>query len=329
MLALQGQDLAGAKWSVGVRVAGATEAMVDAAFDAGDIVRSWPMRGTLHVVAAEDLGWLLALTSARMLASAASRRSALGITDRDVERAREIVVSELSGRRTLARRALLQALDAGGVATTGQRGYHLLWYLAQTGTLVLGASHATGQAFALLEEWVPYARPLERDEALGELVLRYVRSHGPVTVSDIARWVGLTITDIRRGLVVAGGHLTSVAVDGTDYHVAPELLDLDLHESRGLQLLPGFDEYLLGYGDRSASLPAEHADLVVPGGNGMFRPTIVVDGEVVGTWSRTIRSGDVAIATRLFPGVQPVPVEAIAAAAERFGAFVGRPAHLV
>ncbi len=328
MLALQGQDLPGAKWSVGVRTAGSTEAAVDAAFDAGEIVRSWPVRGTLHVVAADDLGWLLALNSRRVLLSAASRRAALGIANHDVERAREIVVTALGGRRMLGRSALLDALQAGGVATTGQRGYHLLWYLAQTGTLVLAAPDGRGQAFALLDDWVPTPRRLEREEALGELVVRYVRSHGPVTVADIARWAGLTIGDVRLGLAVGSAALTTVVVDGVEYHVTPELLDHDRESNGGLHLLAGFDEYLLGYADRSSALSPEHADVVVPGGNGMFRPTIVIDGEVVGTWSRVVRSGEVVITTTPFPGVAAGRLDGVDAAAEAYGRFLGRPSRL-
>jgi hypothetical protein len=328
MLALQGQDLPGAKWSVGVRAAGATEATVEAAFDAGEIVRSWPMRGTLHVVAADDLGWLLELNAPRALLSASARRAALGITDRDVERAREIAVSALTGRRTLGRSPLLDTLEAGGVATTGQRGYHLLWYLAQTGTLVLAASDGRGQAFALLDDWVAAPRRLERDEALGELVVRYVRSHGPVVAADIARWAGLTITDVRRGLAVGGAALTTVLVDGTEYHVAPELLGGEPDGRGDVRLLAGFDEYLLGYADRSATLSPEHGDLVVPGANGMFRPTVVVDGEVVGTWSRTVRSREVVVKATPFPGVEPGRLGGIDVAAEAYATFIGRPVRL-
>ena len=173
MLALQAQDFPGLKWSVGLRHVGATMSGVNAALDAGEIVRIWPLRGTLHLVAGEDLGWLLALTTPRMMASAASRRAALGLTEADSERAREIVTAALSGHRALSRRALLATLDAAGVSTAGQRGYHLLGYLAQTGTLVLGPTDGAQQAFALLDEWVVHpARRLERDEALGELALR-------------------------------------------------------------------------------------------------------------------------------------------------------------
>ena len=97
MLALQAQDFPGVKWSVGLRYAGATVGGVDAALDAGRIVRSWPLRGTLHVVGADDLSWLLALTAPRMIASTATRRAVLGLGDSDLERAREIATGVLTG----------------------------------------------------------------------------------------------------------------------------------------------------------------------------------------------------------------------------------------
>jgi hypothetical protein len=344
LLALQGQDLAGARWSVGVRAARATEAGVDAAFAEGRIVRSWPLRGTLHVVAAEDLGWLLALTSGRTLASAAARRAALGITAADIERADGIAHDVLAGGHALGRRDLLGAFEAGGVSVEGQRGYHLLWHLAQAGTLLLGPPVGREQGFALVSEWVPGPRRLERDEALGELVARYVGGHGPATVADVARWAGLTLADVRRGVAVAGQAITSLTLAGTDHLVAPGLLDAPparrdeagrdeagrdgAGRDGAVHLLAGFDEYVLGYGDRSAMLAPSHADLVVPGGNGMFKPTVLVDGEVVGTWKRTIRAREVLLQPTLFPGAAAPDPADLAAAAERYGSFLGRPVRL-
>ncbi len=327
MLGMQAQDFPGAKWSVGLRFAGATEAGVEAACDAGEIVRSWPLRGTLHLVAADDLGWMLELTASRALASAAARRAALGITGADVDRARAIAVDALAGRRTMPREALLAAFDTAGVSTRGQRGYHLLWYLAQTGTLVLGASDGRGQTFALLEDWVSDPRRLDRDEALGELTLRYYRSHGPATVRDLVRWSGLTVRDVRSGLAIAGSRLASVELEGVTYHLAPETLDLAAPPGR-VHLLPGFDEYLLGYGDRTAALAPEHAAAIVPGGNGMFKPTIVVDGEVAGTWRRTIRPRDIVVDPIPFGRLSADVLEELGEAARAYGAFMGRPVQL-
>lgn len=328
MLGMQAQDFPGAKWSVGLRGAGVTEAAVEAACDAGEIVRSWPLRGTLHLVAADDLGWMLELTAERALASAAARRAALGITTADVDRARAIAVDMLAGRRTMAREALLASFDAAGVSTAGQRGYHLLWYLAQTGTLVLGASGGRGQTFALLADWVSRPRRLDRDEALGELTSRYFRSHGPATVRDLVRWSGLTVRDVRSGLAIAGDQLTNLEVDGLIYHLAPETLDLAPPDVR-VHLLPGFDEYLLGYADRTAALAPEHADAIVPGANGVFKPTIVVDGEVVGTWQRGMTAREVVVKPFPFGHLSAYVLDGLGEAARSYGAFLARPVRLV
>lgn len=328
MLALQAQDFPGVKWSVGIRQTGATEVAVEAACDTGEIVRSWPLRGTLHLVAGEDLGWLLALTAPRATASAAGRRASLGITDADLEKAREIARSALIGRRVLTRDALLATFDAASVSTLGQRGYHLLWYLAQTGTLVLGATDGRKQTFALLDEWVPHPRRLDRDEALGELALRYFRSHGPATATDLARWSGLTVGDVRRGIAICVPQLTTLELDGVTYHLAAETLAAAAPTAR-VHLLPGFDEYLLGYADRTAALAPKHNAAIVPGGNGMFKPTIVADGEIVGTWKRTLRAREILIEAAPFARLPSAVDEGLAMAVQAYGAFTGRPARLV
>ena len=185
--AVQAQDYPGALTSVALRTAGGTRAAVEAALDSGAVVRSWPMRSTLHLVAAEDLGWFLEFCGSRTLPGAAKRRATVGLTEADCERAREVAVAALAGGGRLRRAELLRAFDEGGVPTTGQRGYHLLWYLAQTGTLCLGPTAEGEQLFVLSEEWIRQPRRLDREEAFAELALRFFRGHGPATVADLVR----------------------------------------------------------------------------------------------------------------------------------------------
>jgi hypothetical protein len=326
MLAMQAQDFTGVKWSVALRTTDATEADVEAACDAGEIVRSWPMRGTLHLVAAEDLPWMLELTAPRALASAAQRRAVLGITEAEAEHARDLAVASLPGRSTLTRAALLSAIEAGGVATSGQRGYHLLWYLAQTGTLVLGPTSGGQQTFARLESWIGEPRRLDRDEALGELASRYFASHGPAAVDDLTRWSGLTARDVRRGIAVAGRTLRALELGGRELLVAAAAENVE--EPAGVLLLPGFDEYMLGYRDRSAMLAPEHSQAIVPGNNGMFKATVVLDGEVVGTWARRQGTRGVTIEPAMFPGLPSPDPHGLAVEAGRLGHFLGLPARL-
>jgi hypothetical protein len=293
LTAVQGQDYPGAITSIALRTAERRRKDVEAAFDDGEVVRSWPMRGTLHVLAADDLHWMLELLGTRALAGLAGRRERLALTEADAERARELVVAALAGGGRMRRADLLTVIHGGGVATTGQRGYHLLWFLAQTGTLCLGPTDGAGeQLFVLLDEWARTPRRLSGEEALGELALRFFLGHGPATVQDLARWAGITLRDARAGLAIARPDLAALDVEGVEHFLdptTPERLAVCRDEARGLFLLPGFDEFVLGYGDRRAILEAEFTGHIVPGGNGMFRPTVVHGGRIVGTWRWTGR----------------------------------------
>ena len=287
LTAAQAQDLPGALLSVALRTTAGTRCEVESALNAGDVVRSWPMRGTLHLVAAEDLPWMIGLLGPRVLTGAPARRTQLGITDADIEKARGLAVQALSGGRQLRRAEILAALADGGVDITGQRGYHLLWYLSQTCTLCLGPIDDGEQRFVLMDEWIRAPRRLAGEEALGELAGRFFRGHGPATLKDLTRWAGLRITESRAGLATARDGLARLEVDGVEYFLDPETPDLladHRDEALAVRLLPGFDEFVLGYADRTCAVPPEFADRIVPGGNGMFRPTVVSGGRVVGTW---------------------------------------------
>lgn len=312
--ATQAQDFLGALWSVGLRTPGSTAASVEAAHAAGGFVRSWPMRGTLHFVAADDLGWMLGLTGARMLQTAAGPRRQLGLTDDDFQRAEGIARARLTGGGQAARADLLAALESDGVSIDGQRGYHILGQLAQLGILVL----AGRDSWALLEEWVPTPRRLERDGALQEFAFRYFSAHGPATVRDFAWWSSLTLTEARAGLAAAREQLDALKVDGTEYYMR---LGLE-PAAPAVHLLPGFDEYLLGYTDRSAPLAGMHSTAIAPGGNGVFRPTVVIDGEVVSAWRRQRSAKRVAVTLDPF---RPMPKRAdrgLRAALDRYGRFL-------
>lgn len=287
MTAMQGQDLAGVITSVALRTAGRHRSDVVGAFDLGRVVRTWPMRGTLHVVVAGDLHWMVDLMAARPLVAMARRRVQLGLEDAHVTRARDLVTDELAGGGARVRAEIMSRWDAAGLPVTGGRGYHLLALLAHQRVLCLGPVRGKDQAFVLVDEWIERPVAISRDEALARLAWGYLRSHGPATVQDLARWSGLGLTDVRAGVAAVSDRLDRIDVDGLTYHLdpaTPDLLRAHRAAVRDVHLLPGFDELVLGYADRSMTLPAVHADRVVPGGNGVFRPTVVDDGVVVGTW---------------------------------------------
>ncbi len=327
--AVQAQDYPGALWSVGLRLpekVGATEADVERALAERRIVRTWPMRGTLHFVAAADVRWMLDLLAPRVLEKSAPRRVQLELDEATLAAGARLFEKALAGGRQLTRAAMCALLDEAGISPAGQRGYHMLAYLAQTGLLCFGAAEGKQQTFTLLEEWVPNAARLPRDEALATLAQRYFTGHGPATVQDFTWWSGLTVTEARAGLAAAAGGLACEKVGGKEYWTGQGQAAAP---GAGVHLLPGFDEYMLGYTDRSAALDRAHAARVHPGGNGIFRATLVSDGRVVGVWRRTLKAKAVALALEPFAALDEAEQEAAVRAAERYGRYLSRKADLV
>ncbi|GAB3462323.1 crosslink repair DNA glycosylase YcaQ family protein [Kineococcus endophyticus] len=290
LAALQAQDLRAAATAVALRTragagAGENTSLADA-LDAGTVVRSWPMRGTLHLLRASDLRWVLALCATRTITATRRRREQLAITDADLDVARATVRTHCPPTGS-TRADLLAAFEAAGQGTGGGRGYHLLHHLALTADLCLGPLAGREQLFVPLDPWVPPGDV--PPDPLAEWTRRHLRSHGPTTATDVAFWTGLPLGTVRRGFEAVRAEFEAVEVEGVEHLVDPALPDLvAAHRgaARGVHLLPGFDEFLLGYADRSAVLALDHASRVAPGGNGVFRGTVVVGGRVVGTWTR-------------------------------------------
>lgn len=323
LVAMQAQDYRGGLWSVGARSDHLSEADVETALAERRIVRTWPMRGTLHLVAAADARWLPALLGPRASQAAAGRRRGLGLDDASVAIVRDAWEAALAGGQTLGRPELFKAMDAAGVDSGEQRGPHLLRYFAEQGVLCFGPHAGRQPTYALVEEWAPDARVLDREEALAELALRFFTGHGPATVDDLAGWAFLTKTDAKAGLAAVADRLDSVEVDGLTYWYAegPD----DRAETH---LLPGFDEYVLGYKNRTAFMTPEIFDAVVPGGNGVFRATVVDDGQVVGMWTgKKLTRRQVVTVTGFDGRTLPRPA-ALTKALGRYADFCGVPTEL-
>lgn len=330
MLAMQAQDYPGAKWSVGLRSPGSTEASVDAAIERREIVRSWPLRGTLHFTAAEDLGWMLDLTNPRMASTAARRRAQLGLDDKTVGKAHEAVSAVLEGGAPLTRTELLEVMARADVTIDKQRGYHLLWNLACAKVHCFGPNRGKEHTFVSMAKWIPNPRMLSVDEAIAELVLRYFTSHGPATIRDLVGWSKLTIGDIKKGIAAAGKNLRAMELDDQTYWMAPGIEDrASALPTETAHALPGFDEYLLGYQDRTAVLASAYSQLVCPGNNGIFMPTIVVNGRVLGIWKQAKKRGGLVVTPSPFAKkLSRAESVAFTAAVERLGAFYGLSASV-
>ena len=322
--AMQAQDYPGALWAIGLRRPGVTEAAVEKAIAERQIVRTWPMRGTLHFVAPADIRWLLKLLTPRIVAGAAERRKRLELDDATFAKCEKAFVKALQGGKQLTRDEMQQVAERAGVRVDAQRSYHIFWRLAQEGVLCFAARQGKQQTFALLEEWVPKARPLEREAALAELARRYFTSHGPAQLRDFVWWSGLRVIEARTALELASAKLAKVTLEGETYWRSPEQHTAP-HPPATAYLLPGFDEYLLGYKDRSAVLDKAHAEKIVPGSNGMFLASVVLHGRVAGTWKKTPKKNVTVITVNPFAGLKKAEKEAIAVAAEQYGRFMNQP----
>lgn len=324
---MQGQDLPGVKWSIGLRLPTAVQSDVDSAFDEGTIIRTWPMRGTLHVVAASDVRWMLSLTSPKNLTGSQKRREALELDDKTLARCHQILIKTLQGGKQKNREQIYAALGKAGISVEGQRGYHILWNAALHGLICLASTNGKEQNYALLEEWVKPVKAKARDEALAELAWRYFSSRGPAPLKDFIWWSGLSAAEARAAFEDIKSKLVSETVDKTVYWMSP---DITLPKEKvSAFALPGFDEYILGYQDRSAVLEAQHSEKICPGGNGMFASTIVIDGKAVGTWKRTFKKNVIAITAVPFDKFNKAEKSAFKQAAERYGSFMGLAAEIV
>lgn len=323
LTAVQAQDYRGALWSIGLRLPGSTVAQVERAIAERTIVRTWPMRGTLHFVAAADVRWMLRLLTPRVIRGTAGRERQLELDEAVFARSSRVVESALRDGAVLTRSEMYEALERARISTASQRGIHILSRLSQQGLLCFASYKGNQPSFALLDEWIPKSRTVELDEALAELTARYFRGHGPATVRDFAWWAGLTLAEARAGVAAAAPQLEGKTVNGAAYLVSRDGPDVAAPK-RAVHLLPGFDEYLLGYTDRSVALDPAHASSVVPGNNGMFMPTIVAGGRVVGTWRAVATNGNATVKFAPFGALSARDARAAAAAAKRYGRFVLR-----
>jgi hypothetical protein len=276
--ALQAQDYHQSVWAIGARLRRPSLDAVLRAIEAGEIVRTWPMRGTIHWVPAEDAGWMVQLSADRTVGAAAAAHAQGGLTPRIVERAAEVLSDALDRSERLTRPDVMTLWNAAGVSVAHQNGYRLLWHLAHRGEIVIGPMEGRQQTFTRLAP----GPQLERTAGLTELSRRYFTSHGPATPHDFAWWAGITVTDARAA--VAASDVPSERYGDRELFGGAA----SAGRSTGVQFVAGFDEYVIGYRTRDDVLARADFEKVVPGRNGVFFPCVVSDGEVVGTWKRTL-----------------------------------------
>jgi hypothetical protein len=321
--AVQAQEYGQSLWAVGLRTAQATAATIEAAIGHGTIVRTWPMRGTIHLIPAGDARWMLELLAGRRIAQMAGVYRRIGLTDEVFGRSAGIVAGALCGGRRVRRTDLYALLTGHGIdcsaSPQGSRGGHILGYLSMTGLICLGPLDGRQPTFVLLDDWAP--DPRRPADPMAELAARYFTSHGPATAKDFGWWSGLTLGQVRAAIERAGPALAAGELDGQTYwQGASQPADA---VPGGAHLLPAFDEYTVGYTDRAALLDGRP----VPPGD-LLNPVMVLDGRAVGLWRRVISGDAVRIQLAPFGSLPGRDRERFRQAAERYAGFLGLPAEI-
>jgi hypothetical protein len=328
MGAVQSQDYAGGKWGLGLR-SGATAAAIDRLFDAGAILRTHLLRPTWHFVVPEDVRWLLDLTGPRVRAGLAGRYRDLELDDKVVTRGLAAFAAALRDGRHLTRVQLGDVLHAARISPAGQRLPHLIMRAELEALIVSGPRRGKQFTYALLEERVPKTRTMDRKEAVAELTHRYFVSHGPAQIPDFTWWSGLTMADARMGIGLAGAALEHEVFEGKDYWFgagarrAPGVAGV-------AHLLPNFDEYAVGYRDRSAIIDAGRPiRLEILSLSSLLSSSVIVDGIVRGAWRRVSAKAGAQIEVRVRDRLNAEEVAAVEAACRLLGRHIEEPVDVV
>jgi hypothetical protein len=318
-LAMQSQDFSGATWAMGQRLASATQEQVHEAFAQGKILRTHVLRPTWHFVAPADVRWLLALTAPRIMAASASYFRKHGLDAATLGRSRRVLEKRLSGGRSATREELALELSAAHLPAKGEALAYLLMAAELDGVLISGPRREKHHTYALLEERVAAAQALRGDEALAELAWRYLQGHGPALPQDLAWWASITVADAKRGIAANAARLASAEVDGKCYWFVPRSRPAPL-PGPVAHLLPNYDEQLIAYRYRGNAVdPA----LSEKASAGTFAAHLVlIDGLLVGGWSRELSATRVDVTVSLLRRLKPAEADALRDAARRFASFL-------
>ena len=322
MGAMQAQDYAMAKWAIGVRLTNLNEKIIDSAIDKGEILRIHVLRPTWHFVSADDIYWMLQLSAPKVKSSLKSRHNQLELTESVIAKTSSIIEKTLSNQICLTRDELRNEFHKAGIRTDENRLSHILFRSELDGIICSGPIKENKLTYALLQERVPHKKDLSRDESLAELAKRYFSSRCPATLEDFIWWSNLTIKDARTAFNLIKSEFYQETRGSIKYLISNSFSEPTL-KNAAVNLLPAYDEFLISYRDRSSSLSEVNNKRTVSD-NGIFYPTIVVNGQVAGLWKRIFQRNKVIVSIDFFQPPDKTSLIKIAKKVSAFGRFLGK-----
>ena len=289
MGAMQSQSLDLAKWAIGTRLNGKNVHDIDEALNTGKIIRTHILRPTWHFVSAEDHRWMFELSKLRLQPIYRSYCKTLGAEETVIYRAVSVMEKALEGGNHLTKEEIGAVLQSQGILLDTHHLTITLSYAEMEGTICNGRLKGNKQTFTLLEEWISPKQPLPKEEAVARLAERYFSSHSPATIHDFAWWSGLSLTECRQAVDMIRSNLICEEINGRSFWMRNDLKTPPAKGDSAL-LLPPFDEFVVSYKDRSEIVQDHHYSKVMTK-NGLFSPTIMLNGEIIGSWKKSTRKG--------------------------------------
>lgn len=327
--AVQSQDYAGAKWALGMRMKDAVDSDIDRAFNDGSILRTHLLRPTWHFVTPQDIRWMLMLTAPRVHAVNAYYYRKTGVDAVTAKRSNKVIANALRGGNFLTRAELASALEKAGISTSEDLQLtYLVMHAELDGVICSGPRKGKQFTYALLDERSPQAMEMKRADALAELVRRYFKTRGPATLQDFCWWSGLTMADAKIGMEMVHPELASEEVNHQIYWFYDSVTPGRKQTSRAY-LLPNYDEYFIGLKDRSAIGEYASQANVAPEDPALLAHIIIMNGQIIGSWKRTLAKNEVSIETSHIKKVNEAEKKLIHQAAVRFGKFLGLSVKLI
>lgn len=283
------------------------------------ILRTWLMRTTIHLIPTEDYGWMAPLFAERIQDAARRRLSALGVDDRVRDRALAAVRRELAVRGELLRSETVEVAERSGFEVTPETRTHLVVLLVASGDACVGPGRGRESALVATREWIGEPERRGREASLAELARRYFAAFAPAGERDLSFWSGLPLRECRVGIEAIARELDELPGPGETL-LAPKRFTARAPRSPVVRLLSAFDTYLMGYASRAHALDAAGERRVLPGG-GVLRPSVCVDGKLVGVWSSRRDGRRLRVAVEPFGNLNPALLDAIQAEVADVGRF--------
>jgi hypothetical protein len=318
--AVQAQEYSAALWALGLRLPASTLSRdVEAAFNRGQIVRTHVLRPTWHFVALRDADWLIALTAARVHRRMAPWHARLQLDSAIRVRAAGVIERALRDGEPRTRAELARHLERARLPSRGIPLALLTMYAELERVMHSGPFRGKQPTYVRYVAHAPAGRQLIGDEAIAELAKRYFRSHGPATIRDFTWWSTLTTRDAKRGL--EANRAKQHVIDGLTYWTIGDALGPAARQRSTVHLLPVYDEYLVAYRDRAAVALGRGRST-----GGRYDPTLIIGGQVAGTWKITRREGSVVIHVAPARRLSAAERFSIETAVDQYGKFLGLPA---